>query len=217
MSKRTFHSRLAQARSSLTAVVLACASSLAAAATVDLAAPASSFFSTAVGDSRSVVLRDDTAVALTSLGVRMDPALAAFSLTAQVYAFDISTGLRGALLATGTQAFTDLGLGFYDVGVAANLVAGDYYELNMLPFGFSSFNMEFYNFNGPPGGGNTPYAAGPVTVSDGCGDGNVGGCGNSVLAHFRIGTDALQAVPEPGTAALAGLALVGLAASRRRR
>lgn len=181
---------------------------------IDLAAPSASIFASNVGDGRSVVLRDDVAFALTAFGVRMDPLVGAFSLTAEIFNYDLNSNTRGSLISTNTLAFTDLGLSFYDVPLAASLSPGLGYELQIKPFGFSQFNVEFYFFDNPSGvGPDFPYAAGPLIVIDGAGDG-VGGRSNFVLAHFELNG---AAVPEPNSMLLLGTGALALAAFLRRR
>jgi hypothetical protein len=189
------------------------------AATIDLAPAASftPFFHRNQGNERSIVVRDDSSVQITGFGVRMDPLVASFNLTAEIFAWNPTTNTRGALLRTATQGFTDAGLRFYDVAISEPLSSGQFYELNLKTFGLSRFDAEFFNFNGPLGGGsNTPYATGPVTVFDGCGNTAIGGCGNTTLLHFDM---SVAAIPEPAewTMLIAGLLFVGFIARRRKK
>ena len=209
---------MSQIRVRLVAAVFVClfaAAPTAWAASIDLAAPSAPSFSAAVGTSRSVILRDDVNLVLTSFGIRMDPLVGLFNLTAELFAYDLTTNTRGALLASNSQGFTDLGLAFYDVALAGSLTAGNAYELQMKSLASGSFSVEFYGFDNPAGlGPNSPYAAGPVTVIDGAGE-TVGGRSNFVLAHFQLNGDA-AAVPEPGSLLLLGSGVAMFWKKRRR-
>jgi hypothetical protein len=208
------------------AVVATATVAQAQAATVDLAPPGftSVFFNGNLRNiARSVVLQADSTVQITGFGVRMDPQLASFNLTAEIFAWNSVTKTRGGLLQTATQGFTDGGLRFYDIAISQPLSSGQFYELNLKSIASHTVSMEFFNFNttpvfdffGNPLPLNTPYAAGPVTVFDGCATGtNAGGCGNTLLPHFQV-----AAVPEPAewTMLIAGLLVVGFIARRRQK
>ena len=175
-----------------------------------------------VGDARSFIFDALSPFSLNSVGIRMDPLVAAFSLQAQLFAVTPGTLNRvGVPLATSAlQAFTDNGLTFYDIAFPVALAGGLRYELEVAPtggFGLGLFNVEFYNYAAPGGGGGSdpPYTVGPLSVIDGAGAG-VGGPGNSALAHFRVNVTQGSVIPEPGTYALLASGLLPLAGSLRR-
>jgi hypothetical protein len=202
----------------LAGLLLLSAAANASASTIDLAPAIAPVLAVGVGDARSVILRDDVSLALASFGIFIDPP-AAFTLTAQLFAYDTTMNTRGALLATNTTAFADLGLAFYDVPLIATLNPGSAYELQMKPFDLDTFSAQFYSFDNPSGHGpDAPFSAGGVvTVIDGGGEGNVDGRANGALAHFELNGVAPAPVPEPVSLALVGTGLAAAAWRRRRQ
>lgn len=149
---------------------------------------------------------------ITSLGMELDPELAAVTLEARIYA---ATGFsRGALLASASTLVGDVGQAFYDVPIAFSFLAGQEYDIEMSWPGTDQALIEMRAFHFDPGlFGDVPYdVAGLIRVRDGE---FAGGAGNFWLGHFRVDT---TAVPEPSLLGLIGLGGLGLfrRASRRR-
>jgi hypothetical protein len=141
-----------------------------------------------------------------------------FDLQADLWSVLPGTLSRAALLgSSSTQSYTDLGLTFYDIVFPTTFTAGLRYELDIYDppidpgFGFGNYDMEFFDFDAPDfGGGGRPYTVGPFTVIDGAGTGNVGGPGNSALAHFRATVAPTVVSPEPASMVLLGAGLLPL-------
>src|SRR5262245_53963414 len=183
--------------------------SRAEAAIFDLAPPGKTpFFASNVGDARSFIFDANSSFTLNSVGIRMDPLVSAFNLQAELFSVTPATLNRASLLTrSALTAFTDNGLCFYDLNLPFAVAGGQRYELQIKPFGFGNFNMEFYNYQFPS---DPSYVVGPITVLDGAGEGDVGGPSNSVISHFRINVADSSAVPEPASFAMLSLGILGL-------
>src|SRR5688500_13181217 len=77
------------------------------AAFLDLAPPGKTpFFATNVGDARSFIFDAVSGFTMTSVGIRMDPLVANFNLTAELFSITPATFSRASLLASnGPVAF----------------------------------------------------------------------------------------------------------------
>lgn len=116
-----------------------------------------------------------------SLGIEADLTTSSLTLVATVYA---ATGLRrGAVLATSSATFTDVGTAFYDVPIDFTFNAGTDYDIaiNFVPS--AQLLVRFFNFD-PARFGDPPFDVnGLIRVRDGEA---AGGASNFVLPHLRL-------------------------------
>ena len=202
------------------------------ASTIDLGHPSLTPFLTAQiealpGDDRGVVFTALSTFTIASAGVVIDPLqpAAVYTLAVDIYSSGIGGGPQsqhGALLASASAAFSDAGLGFYDIPIAFTFQSGQIYDIafrSVSPFTWGTsitYQMELYQYaDGMPGG---PYIVGPVSVRDGaCHPSlNCGLYSNGAMSHVRLDAEVQTtpvAAPEPATLWLFGAGAVGL--SRR--
>jgi PEP-CTERM motif len=196
--------------------------------TIDLGHPSLAPFlggqiETLPGDERSVIFTAVSGFSISSAAIAIDPLqpAPAYTLAVDIYASGIANGPQaphGALQASASASFTDVGLGFYDIPIVFTFVAGQTYDVafrSVAPFTWGNpftYNMQFYAYeNGTPGG---PYTVGPVLVLDGACHPSTfcGRYGNFALPHVQLNVDAITApapttTPEPSTFLLLGAGL----------
>jgi hypothetical protein len=173
---------------------------------------------------RSVAFTSLTNTQVGSAGIRFDP-ITAPSFTLQVTIRQATPGTpgnpypaRGGILGQWTRAHTDVGMGYYEVPILFDFLAGQTYDIGFAisagtPDGWGAspnagrFLTTFYRFDPGPAANSAPFdVGGRFRVLDGGLFGTGDGYQNFVMPSIQL----QGVVPEPSTYALLATGLAGL-------